>query len=102
MSTDALAALLREWSAEDDEQREGEAQLYTDDEWAGALAVWLRAHNVVVLPPDHPLRTGEPGEAMREAHRAAFSFATQITGSSLALCLDAGLRAALAVLWERV
>lgn len=46
-----VAALLREWSADDDERQAGEDQLYTDDEWADALATWLAPRLGLGAPP---------------------------------------------------
>lgn len=87
MTTDALAALLREAMA-----AEGDPRPYVNgyDRQAG----WLRARGVVVLPPDHPLRTGEPSPEMIRAAGIGFSN-LEVSNRN---ALKAALRAALVVL----
>lgn len=103
--TDALAALLK-W------QIRGPCEQYAYSECRYCHATWwdheqhnldcivpaarveLAARGVVVLPPDHPLRTGEPSEAMIGAVQA-------VLDSHLAQSATAISRAALAVLQEK-
>lgn len=110
--TDALAALLAECP-----------HLYTTDDYGatepGDLesakyhregAMWLHQRGVVVLPPDHPLRTGEPSEAMIEAAKKEIDWLVDLAFAKGTMRAsrprivrenaDCVLRAALAVLRE--
>lgn len=72
-------------------------------------AAWLRERGVVVLPADHPLRTGQPSEKMIEAAAKTIPDWDSHECDSLAVGdmemrailmeeAEKGLRAALAVL----
>lgn len=61
MSDDTLAMLLREARSQLDTERIAPI----DEE--REISEWLAARGVVVLPPDHPFRTGEPSAVMIDA-----------------------------------
>lgn|SRR5512135_236357 len=97
MSTDALAALL----AEDYVCTEGHHGRLSCPFCRAVILEAFKERGVVVLPPDHPLRTGEPSEAMTEAARRAIESWLETTiwaTDDQREALVPALRAALAVL----
>lgn len=88
MSTDALAALIQEMAADVGFNSDG----------CHSNAKWLRERGVVVLPADHPLRTGKESESMFDAARETFNRA--IVNWHWDEAMRQAVRAALAVIKE--
>lgn len=98
MTTDALAALL--CLGEGHVHRGRRAKDGIACEQHHREAVWLSERGVRLDPPDHPLRTGEPSEAMHEAAMDVFRAHPGVWVNRDDEWLERALRAALAVLRE--
>lgn len=87
--------LLMEWEIEQRNARAVGCYSFHDSE-ANEIARHLVARGVVVLPADHPIRTGEPSPEMFFAAGKAFSDLDTPNHRAL----EAAVRAALAVIKE--
>lgn len=97
MSTDALAALL----AEDYVCTEGHHGRLSCPFCRAVILEAFKERGVIVLPADHPLRTGEPSEAMNRAARDAYwdmVRSGELRDQDFRNRIEVAVRAALAVL----